>query len=87
METFRSLNGASIDAKISQLQSVVIEKGEHIVKYYSRIFELILELEIAGHDLATEMEQKQAFQRRLQTYYNVSVESIMIVKDTFSGVV
>lgn len=48
-KTFQSVSKISIDTKLSQLQPFLLKKGEHIVKYSSRILGLVSKLEIAGH--------------------------------------
>lgn len=58
------MNEASIDAKLSQRQSVTLKKGEHVVEYSSRILGLVSVLENAGH-VMTEVEQRQALLRGL----------------------
>lgn len=63
-ETFKAVSEACIDAKLLQLQARVLMKGKHIVKYSSRILELVSRLENAGH-VISEVEQKPALLRRL----------------------
>lgn len=48
-DTFKLVSEASIDAKLLQLQAVVLKNGEHVVVYSGWIMGLVLELENAGH--------------------------------------
>lgn len=85
-DTFQAVSEAAVDAKLSQLQSVELEKGERIVEYSSRIVGLVGELQCAGHDVS-DLEKKRALLRGLPKEYDVTVESVMASSHTYTEAV
>lgn len=58
-EMFTTIIEVSVDAKLTQLQSVALRKGRHMTKYSGRFPGLIFKLEIVRH-LVSKRELKQA---------------------------
>lgn len=80
-ETFQSVCEASVDAMLSQLQGVSLEKGENIIEYSRRIVGLVGGLDCAGH-FVSKVEQKRGMLRGLPVDYNMTEKAI--VGGTFS---
>lgn len=57
--TFQAGSEAAIEAKLSELQALQLEKGKKMVTYSNGIGELFIELEIAGHGIS-EIQKKRA---------------------------
>lgn len=79
---FQAVSEASIDAKLSALQSIRLDKGEKVVGYSNRILDLVNELESAGHQVS-EVEKKRALLRGLTSEFDVTAETIMDGKHSY----
>lgn len=83
---YHSVSEATIDAKLSQLQSMTLEKGEKIIEFSSRIIGLVGELEKAGHDVSV-VGKKGILLRGLPADFDVTSEAIMSTPHDFSQAV
>lgn len=81
-ETFKSVSEAKIDTKLSQLQAMILKKGERIVEYLSRILGLVAGLENAGH-VVTEVEKKTALLRGMPKDCDMTVETMLSLKQSY----
>lgn len=79
---FQAASEASIDAKLSALQSIRLDNGEKVVGYSSCILDLVNELESAGQQVP-EVEKKQALLRGLTSEFDVISEAIMDGKHSY----
>lgn len=70
-----------MEAKVSQLQSTGLEKGEHVFDYLSRMVCRAGELEKAGHAVS-EVDKKHGLLRALPTDYDVTTEAV--IRGSFS---
>lgn len=52
LDTFKFVSEASIDAKLTCLQAISMQKDEHVVEYSSSIVGLVSELQDAEHDVS-----------------------------------
>lgn len=56
---FRAVFKATVNAKLTLLHSIQLQKGEIIIRYFSRIVKVINDLDSAGRTLS-KIEQKRA---------------------------
>lgn len=73
---FLAVLKAAVDAKITRLQNIQLEKREKILNYSNRVIELIIELDVAGHNV-NRFEQKRALLCSLPSAYEVTAEHIL----------
>lgn len=73
---FPVVSEASIDAKLSKIQNVKLEKGEEIVGYSKRIMELVNELVSACHSVS-DLERKRSLLQVRNREFDATVEAIM----------
>lgn len=73
-KTFMLVQEKSVDAKLSQLQAMILQKGEYIVKSSSQILGLLSELKNAEHVVP---EAELSASARLPKEYDVTVNSTM----------
>lgn len=80
------MSEVAIDAKLTQLQNVTLEKGKNIVEHSSKIVGLIGELNIAGNELSG-IDKKRALLRGLPSEFDVTIEAEMGDKFTYGETV
>lgn len=73
---FKAVNGATVDAKLSQLEALFLLKGEKMIEYYTRLSGSVSEGKDTEHAVS-ELKQKRALPRGLLSDFDVTVQAIM----------
>lgn len=79
---FQVVSEATVNAELSQLQTISLNKGEAIVEYSNRIMELVSGLKCAGHSI-TSIKQKRGLLRGLPEKFDVAAEVIMSARSDY----